>query len=90
MTIDIKTLRTRCEAVAKNKMNVLLIPCQDMFDCLDEIERLRRLLRTISTKHNLLKGLSGYPPCSCKTNHMNLCMKHAAADIVKMINDELR
>lgn len=36
----LKELRTRCETVAKNKMNVLLVNCQDMSECLDEIERL--------------------------------------------------
>ena len=44
MAFDPKEIRARCEAVAKNKMDVLLIKCQDMLDCLDEIERLQKAL----------------------------------------------
>ncbi|KKL84093.1 hypothetical protein LCGC14_1968190 [marine sediment metagenome] len=50
-----------------------------------EIERLRGILREVATKHYLLKNLSTYGPCKCKGSA--LCMKHAAIDILKMLND---
>lgn len=60
---------------------------QDLPDCIKEIERLRDILRTITTKHSLLKNLSAYGPCKCKGSV--LCMKHAAADIINMIDKAL-
>ncbi len=60
----------------------------DIDDCLVEIERLQgimAILENIKTKHGLLKGLSAYGPCKCKPGQ--LCMKHAALNIIGMIND---
>ena len=55
----------------------------DLPACLKEIQRLRKILETVGTKHTLLKALSEYPLCRCKPD--SLCMKHAAIDILKMI-----
>lgn len=56
-------------------------------DCLREVEQLQGVLRKITTQQNLLKSLSEYGPCKCTASA--LCMKHAAADILKMINEAL-
>ena len=58
-----------------------------IMDCITEIERLQRVLGLVTTKHYLLKNLSTYGPCKCKGSV--LCMKHAADDILKMINAAL-
>lgn len=61
---------------------------QDLPDCIKEIERMRgimTILENIKTKHGLLEGLSVYGPCKCKPGQ--LCMRHAALDIIGMIND---
>ncbi len=60
----------------------------DLPDCTKEIERLQGILREVTTKHSLLKGLSEYGPCRCHADQ-SLCMKHAAADILKMIGEGL-
>ncbi len=39
-----RELRARCEAVTKNKMDVLLVNCQEMLDYLDEFERLQKAI----------------------------------------------
>lgn len=60
----------------------------DIDDCIAEIERLQgimTILENIKTKHGLLESLSVYGPCKCKPGQ--LCMRHAALDIIGMIND---
>ncbi|KKM95450.1 hypothetical protein LCGC14_1188220 [marine sediment metagenome] len=55
---------------------------------LEEMVRLQDILRAVTTKHSLLKGLSEYGPCKCHPGEP-LCMKHGAADILNMIRTAL-
>ncbi len=78
---QLKEIRARCEAAKKYWRHV---PPSDVFACLDEIQFLQAILREVTTKHSLFKGLSEYEPCKCRPGE-SLCMKHAAADILNMI-----
>jgi len=55
---------------------------------LAENKRLREALENVRDKHNLLKGLADYGPCRCKGSE--LCMLHAAIDILSDIEQALK
>ncbi len=60
----------------------------DLATAKEENKRLREALELVSTKHGLLTGLLEYPLCRCKPGQ--LCMKHAAKDILVDIEQALK
>ena len=83
---ELNQIKARCEAA--KSVPVHCKRCKwfaDLPKCVAEIERLKDMLTTITTKHNLLMSVSVYGPCKCKGSV--LCMKHAAEEILKMIKE---